>query len=185
MIGWDLILEYAVGSMTVAIGWSGYFQRILAGFGIAAAGVDDRGAGAAPGSLINLPAMIIVLLIMVLLVVGIRESARFNAAMVAIKIVAVLFFLVDGRVVRPAGQLDAVHAVRVVGRHDRGGGRLLRLHRLRRGVDDGGGGQESAAGSADRHHRLARHLHGAVRRRVRGADRHRARRRVPARTRSF
>ena len=34
MIGWDLILEYAVGSMTVAIGWSGYFQRILAGFGI-------------------------------------------------------------------------------------------------------------------------------------------------------
>ena len=35
MIGWDLILEYAVGSMTVAIGWSGYFQRILAGFGIA------------------------------------------------------------------------------------------------------------------------------------------------------
>src|SRR5918994_3509908 len=34
MIGWDLILEYAVGSMTVAVGWSGYFQRILAGFGI-------------------------------------------------------------------------------------------------------------------------------------------------------
>ncbi len=34
MIGWDLILEYAVGSMTVAVGWSGYFQRILAGFGL-------------------------------------------------------------------------------------------------------------------------------------------------------
>ena len=34
MIGWDLILEYAVGSMTVAIGWSGYMQRLLAGFGI-------------------------------------------------------------------------------------------------------------------------------------------------------
>ena len=34
MIGWDLILEYAVGSMTVAVGWSGYFQRILAGFGV-------------------------------------------------------------------------------------------------------------------------------------------------------
>ena len=44
MIGWDLILEYAVGSMTVAIGWSGYMQRLLAGFGIAPAGLDDGGA---------------------------------------------------------------------------------------------------------------------------------------------
>jgi len=51
---------------------------------------------ATPGAVVNLPAMIIVLLIMVLLIVGIRESARFNAAMVAIKIVAVLFFLVAG-----------------------------------------------------------------------------------------
>jgi APA family basic amino acid/polyamine antiporter len=96
MIGWDLILEYAVGSMTVAIGWSGYFQRILAGFGIVLPAWMTAAPGAAPGSLINLPAMIIVLLIMVLLVVGIRESARFNAAMVAIKIAAVLFFLVAG-----------------------------------------------------------------------------------------
>ena len=96
MIGWDLILEYAVGSMTVAIGWSGYFQRILAGFGIALPAWMTAAPAAAPGSLINLPAMIIVLLIMVLLVIGIRESARFNAAMVGIKIVAVLFFLVAG-----------------------------------------------------------------------------------------
>src|SRR5688572_25324949 len=96
MIGWDLILEYAVGSMTVAIGWSGYFQRILAGFGIQLPAWMTAAPAAAPGSLINLPAMIIVLLIMVLLVVGIRESARFNAAMVAIKIVAVLFFLAAG-----------------------------------------------------------------------------------------
>jgi basic amino acid/polyamine antiporter, APA family len=96
MIGWDLILEYAVGSMTVAIGWSGYFQRILAGFGVALPAWMTAAPAAAPGSLINLPAMIIVLLIMVLLVIGIRESARFNAAMVAIKIVAVLFFLVAG-----------------------------------------------------------------------------------------
>src|SRR5574341_1527899 len=96
MIGWDLILEYAVGSMTVAIGWSGYFQRILAGFGIQLPAWMSAAPAAAPGALINLPAMIIVLLIMVLLVVGIRESARFNAAMVAIKIAAVLFFLVAG-----------------------------------------------------------------------------------------
>src|SRR5687768_13692446 len=96
MIGWDLILEYAVGSMTVAIGWSGYFQRILAGFGLQLPAWMTAAPGAAAGSVINLPAFIIVLLIMVLLVVGIRESARFNAAMVAIKIAAVLFFLATG-----------------------------------------------------------------------------------------
>ena len=96
MIGWDLILEYAVGSMTVAIGWSGYFQRILAGFGIELPLWMSAAPAAAPGAIINLPAVIIVLLIMILLVVGIRESARFNAAMVMIKIAAVLFFLVSG-----------------------------------------------------------------------------------------
>ncbi|MSO46305.1 MAG: amino acid permease [Acidobacteria bacterium] len=96
MIGWDLILEYAVGSMTVAIGWSGYFQRILAGFGIHLPVWMSAAPAAADGALINLPAIIIVLLIMVLLVVGVRESARFNAAMVMIKIAAVLFFLVVG-----------------------------------------------------------------------------------------
>ena len=96
MIGWDLILEYAVGSMTVAIGWSGYFQRILAGFGLQLPLWMAAAPAAAPGAVINLPAMVIVLLIMVLLIVGIRESARFNAAMVTIKIVAVLFFLAAG-----------------------------------------------------------------------------------------
>ena len=55
MIGWDLILEYAVGSMTVAIGWSGYFQRILAGFGIALPAWMTAAPAAAPGAL-NQPA---------------------------------------------------------------------------------------------------------------------------------
>ena len=96
MIGWDLILEYAVGSMTVAIGWSGYFQRILAGFGLHLPVWMSAAPGAAPGAVMNLPAMLIVLAIMVLLIVGIRESARFNAVMVTIKIAAVLFFLVTG-----------------------------------------------------------------------------------------
>jgi basic amino acid/polyamine antiporter, APA family len=93
MIGWDLILEYAVGSMTVAIGWSGYMQRLLAGFGITL----PAALGAAPPvGIINLPAVLIVLAIMVLLIIGIRESARFNAVMVAIKLAAVLFFLAAG-----------------------------------------------------------------------------------------
>src|SRR6476659_285376 len=104
MIGWDLILEYAVGSMTVAVGWSGYFQRILAGFGVhlpawmaAAPGTQVVMAdGSVATAFFNLPAMLIVLGIMVLLVVGVRESARFNATMVAIKLVAVIFFIVVG-----------------------------------------------------------------------------------------
>jgi APA family basic amino acid/polyamine antiporter len=104
MIGWDLILEYAVGSMTVSVGWSGYFQRILAGFGVhlpawmaAAPGTQVVLAdGSVAPALFNLPAMLIVLAIMVLLVVGVRESARFNAAMVTIKLAAVLFFIVVG-----------------------------------------------------------------------------------------
>jgi APA family basic amino acid/polyamine antiporter len=96
MIGWDLILEYAVGSMTVAVGWSGYFQRILAGFGVHLPAWMAAAPAAAPGALINLPAVIIVLGIMVLLVIGVRESARFNAAMVTIKLAAVLFFIVVG-----------------------------------------------------------------------------------------
>jgi basic amino acid/polyamine antiporter, APA family len=96
MIGWDLILEYAVGSMTVAVGWSGYFQRILAGFGLHLPVWMSASPDAALGSLINLPAILIVLAIMVLLVIGVRESARFNAAMVAVKLAAVLFFIVVG-----------------------------------------------------------------------------------------
>jgi len=97
MIGWDLILEYAVGSMTVAVGWSGYFQRILAGFGIALpTWMQAAPAAGVAGAVINLPAILIVLGITALLVIGVRESARFNAAMVMIKLVAVLFFIVVG-----------------------------------------------------------------------------------------
>src|SRR3954452_4513499 len=88
MIGWDLILEYAVGSMTVAIGWSGYMQKLLHGFGIELPTWMSAAPGSAPGTVINLPAILIVIGIMVLLVVGVRESARFNAAMVTVKLAA-------------------------------------------------------------------------------------------------
>jgi APA family basic amino acid/polyamine antiporter len=96
MIGWDLILEYAVGSMTVAIGWSGYFQRILAGFDIFLPAWMAGAPGTTPGAVLNLPAAVIVVLITILLVIGVRESARFNAVMVAIKAVAILFFIAVG-----------------------------------------------------------------------------------------
>ena len=93
MIGWDLILEYAVGSMTVAIGWSGYFQRVLAKFDIMLPTWAQAGPGILPGAVVNLPAVLIVLLMMILLIIGVRESARFNGAMVFIKVLAVLIFL--------------------------------------------------------------------------------------------
>jgi APA family basic amino acid/polyamine antiporter len=97
LIGWDLILEYAVGSMTVAIGWSGYMQRLLSGAGITLpVWMSGAPSAAMPGAVINVPAMLIVLIIMVLLVIGVRESARFNAVMVAIKGFAVLFFIAVG-----------------------------------------------------------------------------------------
>ncbi len=96
MIGWDLILEYAVASMTVSIGWSGYFQRILAGFGVHLPAALAAAPGTAPGAVVNLPAIVIVLLITALLVIGVRESVRFNAVIVTIKLAAVLFFIVAG-----------------------------------------------------------------------------------------
>jgi APA family basic amino acid/polyamine antiporter len=96
MIGWDLILEYAVGSMTVAVGWSGYFQRILAGFNLHLPVWMSASPDPVTGSLVNLPAILIILVIMTLLIVGVRESARFNAAMVVVKLAAVLFYIAVG-----------------------------------------------------------------------------------------
>lgn len=142
IIGWDLILEYAVGNVAVAISWSAYFQELLRGFGItwpvwlgtdlrsavqAAARVAEVTAAssdaAALGSSIlrdaaafgnaprlvgipiifNLPAVLIVAGITWVLVMGIRESARFNTTMVVLKLAVVLFFLVIGAFyVKPA-----------------------------------------------------------------------------------
>ena len=102
IIGWDLVLEYAVGSATVATGWSGYFQNVLAklGFHIPKLLSESpwRWDGAAghfvsTGSMINLPAIIIVALVTAILVKGIHESANFNATMVGIKLAAVLFVI--------------------------------------------------------------------------------------------
>jgi APA family basic amino acid/polyamine antiporter len=132
VIGWDLILEYAVGNVAVAISWSGYFQELLRGFGLhwpawlgidyrsaaqaahklaeaQAAGADLSGLGAnvlrdaqtfhaAPHLfdlpvLFNLPAVLIVLALTWILVIGIRESARFNASLVVLKLAVIAFFV--------------------------------------------------------------------------------------------
>jgi APA family basic amino acid/polyamine antiporter len=134
IIGWDLILEYAVGAITVAIGWSGYVVSLLHDFGIdvpptlsAARGTEllqipaalgaalkiKAGWVAVSGSLIdqikavgtdpavlvhatalfNLPAVIIIFVVTTLLVIGIKESARFNDFIVLAKLAVVLIFI--------------------------------------------------------------------------------------------
>jgi len=105
IIGWDLVLEYAVASSTVAHGWSHYFVAFLALFGVGlpeawtASPFDFDPATstwAATGAIMNLPAALIVLAVTVVLVVGIRESARFNAGMVILKVLVVLFVIAVG-----------------------------------------------------------------------------------------
>jgi len=102
IIGWDLVLEYAVGSATVATGWSGYFQNVLQKVGIqlplALRESPWRydavtGGFLSTGSYINLPAIVIVAIVTAILVKGIHESASFNAAMVMVKLAAVLFVI--------------------------------------------------------------------------------------------
>ena len=129
IIGWDLIIEYAVGNIAVAVSWSAYFQTSLEGFGLGlppwivtdprtaaqafdalqAAGADATGAMATAAAawveaprlfglpiIFNLPAVAIVALITWVLVIGIRESAWANAAMVVLKLLILGFFIVMG-----------------------------------------------------------------------------------------
>jgi len=96
IIGWDLILEYIVASIAVAIGWSGYFVSILNAMGIHIPAWCSNPPGAAPGAIINLPAVFIVLFLTILLVIGIKESVRFTSLMVFIKLVTVFVFIAVG-----------------------------------------------------------------------------------------
>jgi APA family basic amino acid/polyamine antiporter len=108
IIGWDLILEYAVGNIAVAVSWSGYFCELLRGLGLEFPrwlATDLRTAVHTPEILqaaprvfgvpilLNLPAIFIVSLITLVLVLGIRESAWFNAAMVAVKLAVLALFV--------------------------------------------------------------------------------------------
>ena len=133
IIGWDLIVEYAVGNIGVAIGWSGYFRELLTHFGLAlppwlatdfrsaqlaaeavAAGATDATSlylasalTTAPhlfgfSVIANLPAFLIVAGITCILVIGIRESATSNNAMVILKVAIILFFVAVGlTLIRP------------------------------------------------------------------------------------
>ena len=111
IIGWDLIIEYAMGNVAVAVSWSGYFAELLRGFGIDIPlwlRTDLRTALRTPGFMdsaphvggipivFNLPAVVIVALITWVLVIGIKESSRFNTAMVILKVAILLFFIAVG-----------------------------------------------------------------------------------------
>jgi APA family basic amino acid/polyamine antiporter len=105
IIGWDLVLEYAVGSATVAHGWSKYFQAFIGYFGIklptalANAPFDyDPASGhlVGTGSILDLPALFITAVVTIILIKGIRESATFNNAMVILKVCVVFFVIIVG-----------------------------------------------------------------------------------------
>ena len=105
IIGWDLILEYAVSAATVTHGASAYFQNLIGIFKIklpdalsqAPFNFDPMtGHWVSTGTWLDLPAVVVTAIATVILVIGIRESARFNTAMVVLKVVIVIFVIVTG-----------------------------------------------------------------------------------------
>jgi APA family basic amino acid/polyamine antiporter len=104
VIGWDLILEYALGAATVAVGWSGHLSSFLNDFvGVsippafaAAPCTFIPAAGCSPDAIINLPAVLITLAVTVLIVIGIKESANVNAAIVIVKVAVVIIVILGG-----------------------------------------------------------------------------------------
>jgi len=105
IIGWDLILEFSLSATTVSIGWSGYMVSFLKDLGLtfptrlsaAPFAFDSQHqTWTATGALFNLPAFFIVALITILLVIGIKESARVNVVIVFLKITAILIFIGAG-----------------------------------------------------------------------------------------
>ena len=98
VIGWGLILEYAMGSMTVAVSWSGYFNKLLKMFGIKLPDwlTTDPSSYTGSGFSMNLPAFLIVLLVVSILVRGTKGAAKANNFIVLLKVAAVLFVIIAG-----------------------------------------------------------------------------------------
>lgn len=98
IVGWDLMLEYGLASSAVSVGWSGYLQSLLSGFGISLPIALTAAPGTVPGAttFFNLPAFLVMMIIAAVLSVGIRESTRINNAMVVIKVAVVLLVITVG-----------------------------------------------------------------------------------------
>jgi APA family basic amino acid/polyamine antiporter len=90
MIGWILLLEYSVSVAAVANGWAGYFNNALSAMGMGLPEMLTKSP--ALGGLINLPAASIILILMGLLIIGVRQSAQLNTAMVFIKVLTIIVF---------------------------------------------------------------------------------------------
>ncbi len=100
IIGWDLVLEYAVGAATVSISWSRYFGKFLSGYGIHI----NEGFMLSPfeGGIINIPAVFIVMIMSLILMRGTKESAFVNGIIVLLKVTVVLVFIAVGwQYIRP------------------------------------------------------------------------------------
>lgn len=104
IIGWDLVLEYAVGAATVAVSWSGYVDSLFKDFGIHLPGQFVNSPftkltlanGEVVQGIINVPAILIVMAISSVLIIGIQESARVNAVIVLLKVTVVILFIIFG-----------------------------------------------------------------------------------------
>lgn len=98
IIGWGLILEYAMGSMTVAVSWSGYFNKLLKMFGLHLPDylTSDPASYTGEGFSMNLPAFCIVLVVISILIKGTKEAAKANNMIVIMKVSAVLFVIIAG-----------------------------------------------------------------------------------------
>jgi APA family basic amino acid/polyamine antiporter len=104
IIGWDLILEYLFGAATVTVGWSGYFTALLTELGLCPSWKWTQAPLALAaghhlvktGAIVNLPGVLLIASLTALLVIGIRESARFNTVIVAVKISIVLLVILFG-----------------------------------------------------------------------------------------
>src|SRR6187549_1817065 len=120
IIGWDLILEYAIGAATVGIAWSEYFNKLLEKFGLhipyawchspLESGVD-KVTGVLTHGIVNLPAIFIVLMLTLLLIRGIRESAFVNGLIVITKVsIVVLFIALGWGYINPANHVPYIPA---------------------------------------------------------------------------
>ncbi len=98
IIGWGLILEYAMGSMTVAVSWSGYFNKLLKMFGLKLPEwlTTDPASYTGEGFSMNLPAFLIVLFVISILIKGTSSAAKANNFIVILKVSAVLFVIIAG-----------------------------------------------------------------------------------------
>jgi len=93
MVGWALVLEYAVAASAVSVGWSGYFVGLLRDY-VGITIPSELANGPYAGGMVNIPALVIALLVTGLLMIGTKESARFNAILVVIKVIALTMFVI-------------------------------------------------------------------------------------------